>query len=315
MCRGQPEVCPKDHYQILDVKRNATLKDIASAYKSLALRFHPDKNPENKAQAEAVFHQAADAYETLRDPARRRMYDLQLSEFGGMGTNGIARNEGDVFHMYMDRRCGASPTGGLCGGLGGSGFAGAFDLESLLRAPAGGNPGVKRAAPRPPVCDLAHAVPRGAAVVLHGLVDAAVHNGKEAEVRAWDDQRGRYEVRFCDGGLLSLRPRNITQTCHAEIAHFRRAPGLNGQQAQIHDYDVSKEQYVVSVNESPLTMNMPLANCVLPPGTRVLTRGLSDEKLNEKMAQITYIDRDNERYVICCQDGRQLKVAFDKVLC
>lgn len=150
---------------------------------------------------------------------------------------------------------------------------------------------------------------------MRGLVDAAAHNGKEAEVCAWDEQRGRYEVRLCDGGFLSLRPGNITQVCFAEVANFRRAPGLNGEKAEIRDYDASKDQYLVSVNESPLTMNMPLANCVLPLGTRVLTRGLSEEQLNNQMAQITNIDRNDERYTVCCQDGRQLRIKFDKVLC
>ena len=71
----------KNYYQILKLDRTADEQAIANAYRQLALRWHPNKNRENIVAANHVFHQIAEAYEVLSDPARRAVYD-RLGEFG-----------------------------------------------------------------------------------------------------------------------------------------------------------------------------------------------------------------------------------------
>ena len=63
-----------DFYVILGVERDATPAEVERAYTRLARRYHPDINPGDR-EAEAFFRRVADAYQTLRDPARRREYD------------------------------------------------------------------------------------------------------------------------------------------------------------------------------------------------------------------------------------------------
>lgn len=65
-----------DYYNLLEVPRNASPEDIRRAYRRLALRWHPDKNPDNKAEAEARFKEISEAYEVLSDESRRRQYDI-----------------------------------------------------------------------------------------------------------------------------------------------------------------------------------------------------------------------------------------------
>ena len=74
------------HYDILEVPRNASSDEIKKAYRRLALQFHPDKNPNNREQAEEKFKKIAKAYEVLSDPSRRAEYDRTG------GTSGSARN-------------------------------------------------------------------------------------------------------------------------------------------------------------------------------------------------------------------------------
>ncbi|KAM4731096.1 dnaJ homolog subfamily B member 2 isoform 2-T2 [Anableps anableps] len=65
-----------DYYSVLGVPRNASQDDIKKAYRKLALKWHPDKNPDNKEEAERKFKELAEAYEVLSDKSRRDAYDI-----------------------------------------------------------------------------------------------------------------------------------------------------------------------------------------------------------------------------------------------
>ncbi|KAG9476429.1 dnaJ homolog subfamily B member 6 [Eleutherodactylus coqui] len=74
-----------DYYQVLGIHRNVSADDIKKAYRRLALKWHPDKNPDNKEEAERKFKEVAEAYEVLSDAKKRDIYD----KFGKEGlTNG-----------------------------------------------------------------------------------------------------------------------------------------------------------------------------------------------------------------------------------
>ncbi|XP_021761684.1 dnaJ homolog subfamily B member 4-like isoform X1 [Chenopodium quinoa] len=69
-----------DYYNILKVNRNASEDDLRKSYRRLAMTWHPDKNPNNKREAEAKFKQISEAYDVLSDPQKRQIYDLYGEE-------------------------------------------------------------------------------------------------------------------------------------------------------------------------------------------------------------------------------------------
>eukprot|EP00446_Apocalathium_sp_SHHI-4_P075371 CAMPEP_0177570272 /NCGR_PEP_ID=MMETSP0369-20130122/76753_1 /TAXON_ID=447022 ORGANISM="Scrippsiella hangoei-like, Strain SHHI-4" /NCGR_SAMPLE_ID=MMETSP0369 /ASSEMBLY_ACC=CAM_ASM_000364 /LENGTH=80 /DNA_ID=CAMNT_0019058001 /DNA_START=20 /DNA_END=259 /DNA_ORIENTATION=+ len=70
-----PDLKSDDYYKVLGVPRTATDNEIAKAYKKMALRHHPDKNPNDREQAAENFKVITEAYEVLHDADKRRNYD------------------------------------------------------------------------------------------------------------------------------------------------------------------------------------------------------------------------------------------------
>ncbi|XP_027349781.1 dnaJ homolog subfamily B member 13-like isoform X4 [Abrus precatorius] len=130
-----------DYYKILQVDRSAKDDDLKKAYRKLAMKWHPDKNPNNKKEAEAKFKQISEAYDVLSDPQKRAVYD----QYGEEGLKGVPppgaggfssgsdggpttfrfnpRSADDIFSEFFGF---SSPFGGMGdmgGRAGGSGFS------------------------------------------------------------------------------------------------------------------------------------------------------------------------------------------------
>lgn len=108
----------RDCYEVLGVSKNATAAEIKKAYRKVAIKYHPDKNPDNK-EAEDQFKEAAEAYEILSDEQKRAQYD----RFGHEGMRGAAGGGG---HGGMDMNDIFSQFGDIFGGGGGGGGFSSF---------------------------------------------------------------------------------------------------------------------------------------------------------------------------------------------
>ena len=113
----------RDYYEVLGVGKSATDKELKKAYRKLAIKYHPDKNPDDKG-AESKFKEAAEAYEVLNNPDKRARYDqyghagLEGGGFGG-GFGGGGMNMDDIFSQFGDIFGSAFGGGGFGGSRGG----------------------------------------------------------------------------------------------------------------------------------------------------------------------------------------------------
>ncbi len=110
----------RDYYEVLGIDKSASEDEIKKAYRKIAIKYHPDRNPGNK-EAEEKFKEAAEAYEVLHDAQKRQQYDQfgfdgPQGGFGGFG-GGAGMDLNDIFSMFGDI------FGGHSGGFGGFGGA------------------------------------------------------------------------------------------------------------------------------------------------------------------------------------------------
>ena len=128
----------RDYYEVLGVSKNASPEDIKRAYRRMAIKYHPDKNPDNKQQAEAKFKECAEAYEVLSDPEKRQRYD-QLGHEGlrGMGMRDYTHMRWQDIGSIFEDIFGLGDFGDLFG-MGGrrktrrAGPARGYDLETSV---------------------------------------------------------------------------------------------------------------------------------------------------------------------------------------
>ena len=107
----------RDYYEVLGVSKNASNDELKKAYRKLAMKYHPDKNPDDKA-AEENFKEAAEAYEVLSNPEKKAKYD----RFGHGGLRG-----GQDFHSYQNVNDIFSHFSDIFGGGFGGGGSSIFD--------------------------------------------------------------------------------------------------------------------------------------------------------------------------------------------
>jgi len=95
-----PKANQQDFYEVLGVSRTASVDEIKSAYRKAALKWHPDRNPENKAEAETKFRECTEAYSVLSDSQKRQIYDTY--GHAGLSGSGGADFNSTIFQDFHD---------------------------------------------------------------------------------------------------------------------------------------------------------------------------------------------------------------------
>ncbi len=194
----------KDFYELLGVPRNADADAIKKAYRALALKYHPDRNPGDK-RAEETFKKISSAYDCLSDAKKRALYD----EFGEMGLrDGF---NADQFRQYQNAYGGAGGVNmedlfGGAGGAGGADFGSIFEQFFGGGVPGGArvNVGGRRPPrPRPPTRgpDLESELQIDLPTAVRGGEVAFSANGSAIKVKVPAGVRDGHKLRLAGKGV------------------------------------------------------------------------------------------------------------------
>eukprot|EP00536_Pseudo-nitzschia_multiseries_P003988 jgi/Psemu1/253130/estExt_Genewise1Plus.C_640012 len=342
-----PNLRSDDYYQILGVQRSASDAEIKKAYKKLAVKWHPDKNPGDE-QATKNFQKISEAYATLSDEKKRKIYDAYGKEaadqsenmpdghpmggggFGGMpggfsfggrpggGHHGMSPDEAQfLFSQFFG---GSDPFGGMGGFGGGPGIhmnmggpPGMGGFGGMGGMPGMGGPGFRRPSRRQP--KRYDTIPAGTVVSLKGLVGKPEKNGDRGEVLQYDPSTGRYVVQIEDTTeTILVKPSNLLQHVHVKIHGVVNRTDLNGQKATILAWDESKERYNIYVMSISKCISLKPSNIVLDNGTVGRITGLQAKpELNGQWGTINGFNSSTGRYDIQLSADKILRLKLDNI--
>lgn len=342
------DIKSEDYYKVLGVSKDADEKAIKNAYRKLAIKWHPDKNLDNKETAEENFKRIGEAYEVLSDPEKRKMYDqVGKAAFNGgasgfQGQQGFAHAE-DIFAQFFGGRdpftaffgndfSGFSAGGSIPGGSGFmfqtvNGMPGGFsagmssgglgiDLSDFVGMNRTGDISGNRRVSSPKVEAPPNTLKPGTPVLMKGLVSAVELNGTYGTVVGYDVQSNRYQVRCLEEeNLLSLRYENIQQLVRrVKLVGVQSRPELNGVTGDLVDFNTQKNRAEVRVPRSRAVISFKPDSVILPIGTVVRIFGLSGTQMyNGCFATVHAIDNAAGRYLLKLDDNHSLRVKFGNV--
>ena len=337
---------PRDFYAILDVKRDADEQEIKKGYRRMAVKYHPDKHgskPEaEKAEMEAKFKDAAEAYDILSNPDKRAAYD-RYGEQGLRGSGAASFMRGGRPHAFSrsdsnkvfreffshgDPFAGfgfgdddfISGMGGMHGMQGMNGMRGMHGLPGMRVGSFSSffGPGLRRNRQAPRESESVEWLPPQTAVQLTGLASDSL-NGSAGEVQGFDSDKCRYNVRLPGRGdgretMVAIRPANVRESISNARVVGTSQDELNGRMATKAVFDTPSARYVMEgLSADGRTVALRPEHVVLPTGTRVNIQNVQSRPLlNSKAAKIVAVDA--ERYTVQLADGEQMRLRFGSVI-
>ena len=322
---ASPEDLSSDcYYKNLGISKTASDQEIKSAYRKLALKYHPDKNKDNAERASENFKKVSEAYDCLSDKEKRQIFDTYGKrglDSGGCGGGGFGGgrfiNPDDIFRQFFASNGGFNDDfGGFVGGgffnMDGERFGGHGGFR-------GGHPGMRQRKPQAPprYPKGPNVIQKGTSVVVHSLVGSPQYNGMTGTLVHYDVDKDRYRVAF--GGdeenAISVKASNFVQMLeNVRLRDITSRPQLNGCQGQV--IGVNGQRYHVKLaGADSVVVSVALSNLILPTEVRVHVHSLSGApQYNGKTGQVMqFLEADN-RYLIEIEGNKQLKLKMDNLL-
>ena len=210
-----------DYYNILGLEREASQEEIKRAYRKRAMKYHPDRNPDDE-EAEAKFKEAAEAYEVLSDPQQRKRYDrfghAGVNNGAGRGRPGGFQDINDVFEQFSDI------FGGAAGGGSGTIFEEVFGGQRRRRGRRSRKSGSQGG-------DLRITLP----LTLEEIAEGVEKKVKVRKYTKCEDCEGTGSDEGTDGYIMcgecqgTGEIRQVTRSVFGQMVNVRECPRCNGE--------------------------------------------------------------------------------------
>ena len=298
-----------NYYEILGLDKNASDADIKKAYRKLAVKYHPDKNPNNK-ETEDKFKIINEAYSVLSDKEKKQQYDrFGKQGIGGSGGPSMGNvNPHDIFNMFFS---GGNSPFNMHGG--GHPFMNTTRTNRVFNNGNGVSfqsfgPGGMNRMPRRSI-NRYDIISNGIRILVKGLVNTSDYNNCMGVIRNYDLHKKKYIVKIDSKDIL-LSSDNFIQLIDVTIHNLKSDESLNGIKTKIIDY--INDRYVVDLNNKRYALNV--SNLIVSKGMCVKITGLvSRKEINDKWGRIVDYDSDNERYLIQINKALLLKIKLENI--
>jgi len=305
-----------DYYKVLGVSKNANGNEIKKAYRKLAIKYHPDKNRDNKEKAAEKFKKVSEAYDILSDKEKRQKYD----QFGKAGINnhGNMSNEhaqqmfsaffggSDPFNMFFND----DMSGGIKINIGPM-----MGGQNVFINPGfGGNPNTRFSGnPNNRFSKSPYdKINTNNKILVHGLINSSHQNNKLGVVKNYDIRRNRYIVKLDNGSIISLKPDNVKEIVQFTIVGLKNRINLNNQKGEIIGFDVTSNRYRVIINNEMISLKPD--KMIIDSGHCINITGIiSQPHLNGRVAKITEYDYVAKKYVIQINEKKHIKVKMENI--
>jgi hypothetical protein len=313
------------YYKNLGLNKGASDSEIKSAYRKLALKYHPDKNKDDSEKAAENFKKVSEAYDCLSDKNKREIYDTYGKrglEGGSCGSGGFGGahfvNAEEIFRQFFGAHGAGSDDFGGFGGFGGSSsfqfggdpFSGGFGghhRQTRTRKPA-------------PYPTGPNVIPKSTSVSVYSLQSSAQYNGMEGTLVGFDASKGRYQVSFSEEeGSISIKPSNFVQlVSNVRLRDIGSKPALNGCFGNIIGFHNDRFHVKLAGAESgrnAAVVAVSLSNLQLPIDTRVHIHSLSGApQYNGTTGKVIQFIETENRYLVEIAGNKQLKLKTENIM-
>lgn len=310
---GNSNVFSEDYYEVLGVPRNADEKTIKRAYRKLAVKHHPDKNPDDQKGAEERFKRVGEAYEVLSDEKKRRIYD-QVGKQGLKGGPSANFNFGDaqdIFKMFFSNNGDPFGDDDGFGGMFGGGFPGGMPgMRFSFGGPGGargfpgfgGMPGHGHGMRRPQRTKPSP-IPEQS-LIYTGNLTQETYNNLQGRIISWTGERFHVDISAWNKGKdqISVKPMNICQMITGVLTHKLSSEQFNGSEVTVVGYAPGHARIRVQFPNGDVKALKP-ENLLIPSGTIVHLENLSVDSMNGRWGTITEWLDEKGRYEIQIQNS------------
>jgi len=303
-----------DYYEILNVNRNANNQEIKKSFKKLAMKWHPDKNPDNKEEAEKKFKKVNEAYSILSDNNSKSQYDSfgKAGLNNGGGYNFSHADAQDIFSTFFGR---TDPFNGFheappfntffrCNHSCGNSRFETHRTHRVFNSGCSSFNGNENGEDK---------IKSGTTIIIKNLKTHMEKNGKMGKIINYHIPTNRYNVFLEESGeKIALKFGNIQQIVDIIIINLKGNKELNGKRGKIIGYDSAINRYRVVIDDK--AVDIKNENIIIETEACVKIYNIEHtKKYNGMYGKIMSYDNHSNRYMIKLKGNKILKLKPENI--